>query len=357
MVSAARKTGETHQMSKNHRRDLGIVAKLKQPPRTDTAIPHTLLAEKISQAISKPVKPKTEPVVVNYGDQVQVQYLDIDILKIDHTYQRPPSEKWIKKLMATWNWGNFGVLEISHRAEDGEYYILDGQQRFQALKRNPEILKKLGARKIKCNIHELENAKAEAKKFLELNTHERVDAFETFQADVVVGNPEAVALSNLITGVYGFTISNSKKVGNLRGIQGIREKFHTDPEAMETVFELILPRFQMATGSVTPDTGMIIAFWFVEHKLNVLKPRKTLEDYQASYKVKRSTPEQLNEIIKSPTVKKKSSKVSYGQGNRNQHSAHAVVEWLNHNRQGENRIPDLGFLPRLTTYGDDEVPH
>ncbi len=79
------------------------------------------------------VRPAAEP---TEGERVipNLTYLRADELHVDHGYQRPLQPTHIAGMVKTFDPLLFGVLVIAQRT-DGTYWILDGQQRVEALKR------------------------------------------------------------------------------------------------------------------------------------------------------------------------------------------------------------------------------
>lgn len=63
----------------------------------------------------------------------EVELLDLSELIVDHTYQRPVEERFVKAMAESFDETLVGCLDVSDR-QDGTYAILDGQQRFEAMK-------------------------------------------------------------------------------------------------------------------------------------------------------------------------------------------------------------------------------
>lgn len=63
----------------------------------------------------------------------EVELLDLSELIVDHTYQRPVEERFVKGMAAHFDETLVGCLDVSDR-RDGTYAILDGQQRYESMK-------------------------------------------------------------------------------------------------------------------------------------------------------------------------------------------------------------------------------
>jgi len=107
----------------------------------------------------------------------------ISDLLIDSSYQRDE----VSDMQTLWKARNFdidvcGHLLVSHRATDGKYYVIDGQQRLLAARRREDI------KSLPCVVRECENSEEEANLFLMANMRRvPVDAYHKWRAAILAG--------------------------------------------------------------------------------------------------------------------------------------------------------------------------
>ena len=114
----------------------------------------------------------------------QLRMLNKMKLKIDPSYQRG-SKSNQRKIADNWSWSCFGAINVAER--DGEFFIVDGQQRHGASMLRREIAE------LPCVVQKTAGAAEEAGVFLTVNTvRTRVSPCEAFVARVTNGEPAAV---------------------------------------------------------------------------------------------------------------------------------------------------------------------
>lgn len=123
---------------------------------------------------------------VKPGDQGRQCSLPVDELKIDHSYQRQEvSGSNTLAIARALNWNAFNTITVMER-ENGDKYVVDGQQRLLAVRRRGDISQ------VPCMLFKSEGRDHEARAFIALNVRRRhVSAFAKFQAGVSAGcDPE-----------------------------------------------------------------------------------------------------------------------------------------------------------------------
>lgn len=111
------------------------------------------------------------------GDRGRQCLIRVDDLKIDHSYQRAQLlDGIILAIARNFQWSAFGALVVMER-ENGDKYVVDGQQRLAAAKRRGDI------QTVPCIVFRSDGKDHEALAFLSLNTSRRpVSAIDKFNA-------------------------------------------------------------------------------------------------------------------------------------------------------------------------------
>jgi len=119
-----------------------------------------------------------------------VKLLPLNQLFVDLTYQRPPQETFVAKMIAEFDETLVGILDVSHRG-NGTNAILDGAQRYQALmKHKPDAY---------CAIYENMSLKDEAMFFYNKNKNRRsVHPYYQFRALLVTGDKQSVDIDRIV---------------------------------------------------------------------------------------------------------------------------------------------------------------
>lgn len=140
----------------------------------------------------------------NNHDGSRTEYISIDKLKIDYTYQRMDiSTANVNSISRNWDWGVYTPILVSER-DNGDMVIVDGQHRWMAATERGDI------KAIKCEIHKFDSIIDEAKAFFTANKMKKsVSAFSTYNARLVFNDPVAIDAKN-IAYKHGYSITKSK---------------------------------------------------------------------------------------------------------------------------------------------------
>lgn len=139
--------------------------------------------------------------------QGRLEYIDKNILQIDHVYQRNPVKAKVDILTKKWEWRHCGVLVVAERVDDS-LWVIDGQHRLAAAKRRPEI------QTMPCVIFRSLGQQAEASEFLGANINRKpLTAIERHKAAVVAQIPESHAVQKLCDEL-GMRIVNTVSAAN-----------------------------------------------------------------------------------------------------------------------------------------------
>jgi len=119
-------------------------------------------------------------------DQMELAFVPVSQMTVDPVYQREVDSRRVNKYVANWNDLAGGVLYVSKRGK--QYYILDGQHRWEAAKQ-----RKLA--QLPCLVLVDLSPKVEADLFVYYNKHRRIaSVVDVFRAEVAKGDPAAKSI-------------------------------------------------------------------------------------------------------------------------------------------------------------------
>ena len=148
-----------------------------------------------------------------------VELLQLKNLMVDLTYQRPPQENFVQQIVENFDEILVGTLDVAER-EDGTHAILDGAQRFEALKKFKT--------NVWCSVYTDMDITDEAMFFYKKNRNRRsVHPFYQFRALMVTGDKKSIAINRIV-----------KSEGYQLGIGGIPDDTITAIRAVEDCYEM-----------------------------------------------------------------------------------------------------------------------
>lgn len=135
-----------------------------------------------------------------------IEYVPVEQIKIDLSYQRPLSQEKVKTIVSKFDPAVAGLLLLSLR-NSGELFCIDGQHRLAAML-------KISWPDARCEIKEGLTIAQEAALFRLANTARKSpEALDLFRARLVEGDPVAVAIGNVVE-KCGLAIQFKRPVGN-----------------------------------------------------------------------------------------------------------------------------------------------
>jgi hypothetical protein len=121
----------------------------------------------------------------------EVELLDLADLIVDHTYQRPVEERFVRIMAQDFDETLVGCIDVSER-EGGVYAILDGQQRFEVMKLN-------GKTTCFASVFTDMTLQDEAGFFFRKNKDRRaMKGYFGFRARVIAGDPAANEVEEVV---------------------------------------------------------------------------------------------------------------------------------------------------------------
>jgi hypothetical protein len=159
-------------------------------PQPAAQPPAPKLSEKQSHSPANRWQQQFRPVQNTEGELLRI---DKRHLHVDERYQRKLWPDRIARMAENWNWIACGVLIVAWRGrEKNKYYIMDGQHRWEAAKRLPEV------RDLPCLAFGIEHLTDEALGFLAANVERKYPALaEQFHALLLAENPTAKIAAEL----------------------------------------------------------------------------------------------------------------------------------------------------------------
>lgn len=123
--------------------------------------------------------------------------------------QRPLNPKKVAMLVAEFDIDHIGIPIVSER--DGNFYIIDGQHRIEALKQ--WLGEGWQDQQVLCHVYHDLNEQEEAEKFLRHNDARAVSAFDKFRTGVTAGRDLEVQVKRVVE-------SQSLCISNQKGVAG-----------------------------------------------------------------------------------------------------------------------------------------
>ena len=187
-------------------------------------------------------------------DGIRLGSIPVQLLKVDHRYQRPVNSAHVNKISKDFNKKYLNCIIVSYR--DGYFWILDGQHRY-----NAAVIK--GVETLTCIIITDLTSQEEAKMFKDLNiNHKKPDPYKLFKANVWNGDksdPEvAVDLEiKRICDKYNIEVKkvgNGTKGKNLRCLSRVRWIVGSTSYDGATCFEWIIDLLNMTNWADVSNT-------------------------------------------------------------------------------------------------------
>jgi hypothetical protein len=156
------------------------------------------------------------------GDPPAIQWIPLDRLLVDDSYQRGMDQQQSQKVIASiaqgWDWRLCQPLMVSARG--GAMYVIDGQHRLEAARRRPDVPH------LPCSVSAYADASEEAAIFVRANLGRKaLTPLDIFRASVAAGDETASEAHRLVTEaglkVARHTNTSSLEPGTLTNIRGI----------------------------------------------------------------------------------------------------------------------------------------
>lgn len=188
--------------------------------------------KKVEGLVKDEVRPGTAPIL---------QWIDIDQLVIDDSYQRPLEKgNWntIRKIALAFNWSKFSPVFVSP-IEGGKFAVIDGQHRTHAAAA-------CGFEQVPCQIVPMTHAE-QAASFAAVNGNvTKVSVWQIFKAALAAGEEWAITARDIAeeggcTLMTGNRATLNKKPGQIFGIRMFRDVIqHHDRRHIVTALRVLM---------------------------------------------------------------------------------------------------------------------
>lgn len=187
--------------------------------------------------------------------------IPIELLQVKK-FQRKIRPGWVLRLAMGWDSVQAGHLRVSAQA-DGTFSILDGQQRWNAMKSLNDVRPGTFA-KVPCVVYRGLTYEEEASLFVSWNTETaKPSPMEIFVGRIEAKDPQSVAIERIILG-NGFHIGDSLKVsGALSSVMSLEDIYASWGEkVLDTTFKVMKTAFPDSPANTrSRDMIMAISSW------------------------------------------------------------------------------------------------
>lgn len=126
------------------------------------------------------------------GPEPSQAWISLDLLMIDHNYQRDAIPKHVQNILLNFNWRYFQPPTICPN-KGKRYWVIDGQQRVLAAKLHPVVSK------VPCYIIDTSLTKDQAAAFIHVNKNRRnVNPINMYWAGIVAKDEKYLALQRVL---------------------------------------------------------------------------------------------------------------------------------------------------------------
>jgi hypothetical protein len=200
------------------------------------------------------------------------QQVPIRDLRVERPPQRNLDPGFVDRIVKHFDHLSVGVIHVSRRAP-GDYVVLDGQHRVEALRRMNE-----GTGLVECKVYVGLTREAEAALFLGLNNFHAPKAIDRFRSAVAAGRPVEVEVARQIE-LAGFKISTAPSDGSLAAVTQCVAlyKGKNGEQVLQQTLSTIVNAWGHTVagvnGSVIAGLGRFIARYFDELDIESLEKR------------------------------------------------------------------------------------
>lgn len=257
--------------------------------------------------------------------------LNVDVLKVDHTYQRPLDIYHVSAMAHNFDLKKLFRIAVNERP-NGDFYIVDGQQRVGAIK----LLG--GNYMIDCVVYHLDTVEKEAALYYHLNwDRKNPTSYDRWRARLALGEPDVVRIqaavdhANLRLAKSGNALRTIKAIGTL--------SMWTDlnPEVLEVVL-MILGKFDyMEPIGQEVFGGLCVAENHLRERQHSLLRARTAKETWANHLVGRGY-----SVVREACNRFQSERVGIGGGHSSvaRKAAKGIIQLLNYNMKSR-QLPQI----------------
>lgn len=149
--------------------------------------------------------------------EAHLRWVPLDAMRVNDHAQRELNNARVDRIMANLDLEQIGTPTVNLR--EGNYYIIDGQHRVQALRNYG-----FGSDSIQCWTYEGLSEEAEAEMFLKLNDTLVVDLMSKFKVGVQAGREEDCDINRIVL-AQGLKITREKVDGGIAAVGTVQRVY------------------------------------------------------------------------------------------------------------------------------------
>lgn len=149
--------------------------------------------------------------------EAHLRWVPIDAMRVNDHAQRDLNQSRVDRILANLDLEQIGTPTVNQR--EGNFYIIDGQHRVQALRDFG-----LGAELLQCWTYEGLSEEAEAEMFLKLNDTLAVDLMSKFKVGIQAGREEDCDINRIVLS-QGLKITREKVDGGIAAIGTVQRVY------------------------------------------------------------------------------------------------------------------------------------
>ncbi|WDZ77927.1 ParB N-terminal domain-containing protein [Ensifer adhaerens] len=130
----------------------------------------------------------SDAISAELGQRPSLQWVPVDLIRVDHNYQRELRPTRVAQILREFNWAHFQPIMLAEQA-DGTFTVFDGQHRVAAARAHPEV------KEVPAAVVKLEQSCDEAGAFLGVNVNRTaVSTVEKYHAGIEAGDADMMAV-------------------------------------------------------------------------------------------------------------------------------------------------------------------
>lgn len=126
------------------------------------------------------------------GERPRLEWVDVQLIDVDHNYQREVDGRSVNKILASFRWDHFGAVVLAPK-DDGRFNVTDGQHRVKAAMLHPDVTH------VPALITGLGQTSEEAENFLVINRARRaVSTIEIYWAGLASQDEKTLRVRDVL---------------------------------------------------------------------------------------------------------------------------------------------------------------
>lgn len=180
-----------------------------------------------------------------------LRWITVSDLTVNPRAQRDLRPGWAAQIATAFDPDRFQPPLVSYR--DGEYHIIDGQHRIEALR-----IMGWETQQVQCWVYENKSEAEEADLFLWHNNRKAVNAFDKFQIGVVAERADEQDINRIVL-AHGLKVSQSDN--GIRAVGALRKVYAHGPKVLARTLRIVRDSYgdDGLDGHVIEGIGLLCA--------------------------------------------------------------------------------------------------